>query len=116
MLGSVRLTVPSEKISKERNTEAWFDFVQGESSGVARFYERIVLFFFFFFFENLFYFCFIAEHQGEEKVFNYPSKKIWPSRERALTVRLHHRHTNAKFRVVCGEGFLARKRMATRVL
>ena len=24
------------------------------------------------------------------------------------TVRLHHRHTNAKFRVVCGEGFLAR--------
>ncbi|XP_044175150.1 mdm2-binding protein-like isoform X2 [Acropora millepora] len=32
LLGSVRLTVPSEKISQERNTEAWFDFVQGESS------------------------------------------------------------------------------------
>ncbi|KAK2559791.1 Mdm2-binding protein, partial [Acropora cervicornis] len=32
LLGSVRLTVPSENISKERNTEAWFDFVQGESS------------------------------------------------------------------------------------
>ena len=46
LIGSVRLTVPSEKISKERNTEAWFDFVQGESSGVARFYEQIVLFFF----------------------------------------------------------------------
>ena len=32
------------------------------------------------------------------------------------TVRPHHRHTNTKFRVVCGEGFLAQKRMATRVL
>ena len=27
-----------------------------------------------------------------------------------------HRYTNAKFRVVCGEGFLVQKRMATRVL
>ena len=31
------------------------------------------------------------------------------------SVRLHHRHTNAKFREACGEGFLTRKRMATRV-
>ena len=32
------------------------------------------------------------------------------------TDRPHHRHTNTKFRVVCGKGFLTRKRMATRVL
>ena len=32
------------------------------------------------------------------------------------TLRPHHRHTNAKFRVVCGKGFLPQKRMATRVL
>jgi len=31
-------------------------------------------------------------------------------------VTVHHRYTNAKFWVVCGEGFLARKQMATRVL
>ena len=60
-----------------------------------------------------------AEHHGKENVVNYPSKKIWQSRDRPLarlTVRPHHGHTNAKSRVGCGEGFLARKRMATRVL
>ena len=35
----------------------------------------------------------------------------WPYIDRS-TVRPHHRHTNAKFRLVCGAGFLARKRMA----
>ena len=43
------------------------------------------------------------------KSVNYPSKKIWQSRDRALTVRLHHSHTNAKFRVVCGKGFFGAK-------
>ena len=44
-------------------------------------------------------------------------KKMWQSTHTDRpTVRLHHRHTKAKFGVVCGEGFLARKQMATRVL
>ena len=48
-------------------------------------------------------------------VVNYPSEKIWQSRDRIPNppARPYHRNTNAKFRVVCGEGFLARKRMAT---
>ena len=51
-----------------------------------------------------------------KKIWYYPSEKIWESRDRTPTNRPHHRHTNAKFRVACGEGFLARKRMGTRVL
>ena len=51
---------------------------------------------------------------------NYPSEKIWQSRDRRptdrQTVRPHHRHTKVNFWVVCGEGFLARKRTATRVI
>ena len=51
---------------------------------------------------------------------NYPSEKIWQSRDRRptdpQTVRPHHRHTRVNFWVVCGEGFLARKRTATRVI
>ena len=39
-----------------------------------------------------------------------------PTRTARPPVRPLHWHTNAKFRVVCGEGFLARKRMAIRVL
>jgi len=35
----------------------------------------------------------------------------WP-----YTNRPYHRHTNAKFRVACGEGFSVRERIATRVL
>ena len=45
-----------------------------------------------------------------------PIREIWQSRDRTPTARPHHRHTNAKFPVVCCEDFLARKRMATRVL
>ena len=38
MIGSVKLTVSSAKISKEKNTEAWYKFVQGQScSGVTHF-------------------------------------------------------------------------------
>lgn len=36
LIGSIKLTVSSAKISKEKNTEAWYKFVQGQScSGIS---------------------------------------------------------------------------------
>ena len=49
----------------------------------------------------------------EENVVNYPSEKIWQSRDRIPPDRRYHRHTNTKFRAVCAEGLFARKRMGT---
>ena len=49
-----------------------------------------------------------ADHHWSENVMNSPSEKIWQSRDRTRTIRPHHRHINAKIRVVCGEGFLYR--------
>ena len=49
------------------------------------------------------------KHEDWKIVANCPSEKIWQSLDRTPTVRPHHRHTNAKLRVVCGEGFFGAK-------